>query len=257
MRAVLSSICMTFSMFSALPMPTLDWKKENMRYMLASLPLVGVLIGAVLVLWSWVCGVLCVGEPLYAAGMTLLPLLLSGGIHMDGFCDTADALASHAEPERRREILKDSHTGAFAVMAAAGYLLLDWAAYTELPRTPRAVLVAGVLFVLARAVGGLASALLPSSTSRGLLFTFTDAASQRVAVFLGGWAVLCAAALFLLCPVGAAVVLLLAAACFGFLWRTAMRGFGGMSGDLAGFLITLTELVTLLGFVFTCKVVAL
>ena len=108
----LRSIAMAFAMFSRIPMPRIEWKKENMRYMLCALPLVGAAIGLALALWVWVCLRLKIGQTLFAAGIALMPLLLSGGIHMDGFCDTADALSSHQPAERKREILKDSHAGA-------------------------------------------------------------------------------------------------------------------------------------------------
>ena len=84
-------IAMAFAMFSRIPMPRVEWKKENMRYMLCALPLVGAAIGLALTLWVWVCLRLKIGQTLFAAGIALIPLLLSGGIHMDGFCDTADA----------------------------------------------------------------------------------------------------------------------------------------------------------------------
>ena len=60
--------------------------------------------------------VLGCGLFLQAAGFTLLPVVVTGGIHLDGFGDTLDALASHAEPERKREILKDPRAGIFAVI---------------------------------------------------------------------------------------------------------------------------------------------
>ena len=101
----LRSIAMAFAMFSRIPMPRVEWKKENMRYMLCALPLVGAAIGLALMLWVWVCLRLKMGQTLFAAGIALIPLLLSGGIHMDGFCDTADALSSHQPAERKREIL--------------------------------------------------------------------------------------------------------------------------------------------------------
>ena len=55
MKNMLYSIVMTFSMFSSIPMPQIPWKQENMRYLLSFLPLVGVVPGAGLLLWDWVC----------------------------------------------------------------------------------------------------------------------------------------------------------------------------------------------------------
>ena len=75
----LRSIAMAFAMFSRIPMPRIEWKKENMRYMLCALPLVGAAIGLALTLWVWVCLRLKMGQTLFVAGIALIPLLLSGG----------------------------------------------------------------------------------------------------------------------------------------------------------------------------------
>ena len=179
MKDVLRSAAMAFQMFSVVPMPRVEWKKENMRYMLCCLPLVGVVIMAALWLWERLCGVLGFGSVLYAAGLTLLPALLSGGIHLDGFCDTADALSSHAAPERKREILKDSHTGAFAILYTAGWTLAFFALCTETACTWQGALFLGRLQIASRALGAFASVTLPGSGQTGLLATFRSAAEKR------------------------------------------------------------------------------
>lgn len=250
MKDVLRSAAMAFQMFSVVPMPRVEWKKENMRYMLCCLPLVGVVIMAALWLWEKVCGVLGFGSVLYAAGLTLLPALLSGGIHLDGFCDTADALSSHAAPERKREILKDSHTGAFAILYTAGWTLAFFALCTETACTWQGALFLGGLQIASRALGAFASVTLPGSGQTGLLATFRSAAEKKAAWLLGAWLVICAAGLCALSLPGGIAAALLAAVCFFGLRRMAAREFGGMSGDLAGYLITLSQLVMLAGYVF-------
>ena len=250
MKDVLRSAAMAFQMFSVVPMPRVEWKKENMRYMLCCLPLVGAVIMAALWLWALLCGALGFGSVLYAAGLTLLPALISGGIHLDGFCDTADALSSHAEPERKREILKDSHTGAFAILYMAGWALAHFALCTETELSWRGAVFLGGLQVFSRALGAFASVTLPGSGQTGLLATFRSAAEKKAAWILGAWLLICAAGLCTLSlPGGAAAVLLAAASFFG-LRRMAAREFGGMSGDLAGYIITLSQLLMLAGYVF-------
>lgn len=49
--------------------------------------------------------------------LVLIPIFITGGIHLDGFLDTQDALSSYQPMERRLEILKDSHAGAFAIIS--------------------------------------------------------------------------------------------------------------------------------------------
>lgn len=251
MKAMIASCVMAFAMFSVIPMPCVEWKKENMRYMLCCLPLIGVLIGFVLWLWLLLSNALGFGSFLYAAGLALLPLFLSGGIHFDGFCDTVDALSSHASPERKREILKDSRAGAFAVICAAAYILLYAALASETPRTELAILLIGLHHVLARVTGALASLVLKTSGKTGMLATFHDAAQKRAALILLVWALLCAAALIWLSPVSGAVSVVLAALCFLYVRRMSAREFGGMSGDLAGYLITIAEIVLLLGYILS------
>lgn len=255
MKTLFRSIAMAFSMFSVVPMPMVEWKKENMKYMLCALPLVGVVIGVVLCLWHLLCQWLSMGAFLYAAGMTLIPLAVSGGIHMDGFCDTVDALSSHAAPERKREILKDSHAGAFAIIFTAAYVLLYFALCTEPERSLTAAVILGVHQAFARSLGALAGVAFPASGSQGLLASFREGAAKRAALILMGWCVVCAVVLVVLAPVSGIVCTLAAAALLWYLRRMAQKEFGGMSGDLAGYLITLAQLVLLACFIFAEKVV--
>ena len=92
-------------MFSALPMPQFDWNEKNMRYALCAFPLVGVVCGA---LWC-VCGVLPLPVAARAAGFCLVPVWVTGGIHLDGYADTCDALSSYGDTAKKLEILKDPH----------------------------------------------------------------------------------------------------------------------------------------------------
>ena len=109
---VLQTIAVAFAMFSAVPVPQFGWNEKNMRYALCAFPLVGLLCG---VLWC-VCGVLPLPAPARAAGFCLVPVWVTGGIHLDGYADTCDALASYGDREKKLEILKDPHCGAFAVI---------------------------------------------------------------------------------------------------------------------------------------------
>ncbi len=253
--SLLRTLAMTFSMFSALPMPQVEWKKENMRFTLAALPLVGVTVGLIVRCWLWLAGALGLGGALSAAGMTLLPLCISGGIHLDGFCDTADALASRAAPEKKRAILKDPHAGAFAVIWVCAYLLAYFALCTELGRNARTLWLFSLVPVASRALGSLASACFPAAGSPGLLTAFRDASGRAAVAILCVWLLACGAALLLLSPLAGGAMLLAGAACALLVYRIAKTDFGGMSGDLAGFLIALCELTMLAALVFAGKAV--
>lgn len=100
----LYGIIIAFSMYSKIPMPKIEWSKERMEYVMCFFPLVGV----VLAVLTWASGILWFslrpGDLLRAVVGACLPILVTGGIHLDGFLDVVDARASWQTPERRREI---------------------------------------------------------------------------------------------------------------------------------------------------------
>lgn len=127
----LYSLLIAVSMYSKFPVPTVNWTRERMGYVMCWFPVVGVIEGLALWFWQWAGGRLgftAAGSALVAAA---LPLIVTGGIHMDGFLDTMDAIHSYGDREKKLEILKDPHVGAFAVIGCGGYLLLYAAAAYE------------------------------------------------------------------------------------------------------------------------------
>ena len=240
MKMILHTIAVAFSMFSAVPVPHLEWTPENMRWMLAALPLVGALCG--LACWGWaaLCAFLALPAVLRGAGLCLLPVLLTGGVHLDGYADTSDALASHASPERRQEILKDSHLGAFAAIRLCGYFLACFALWAALPRYDGPAFL--MAFCLSRALSGLAVAAFPLARNSGLAHAFAEAADRkRLRAVL---AALAAALALALCWRGTAGVFMAGTALCVFLYyrRMCRVEFGGISGDLAGWFLQTAEL---------------
>ena len=115
---ILETLAVGFSMFSALPVPQVEWSEKNMRYSLCVFPLVGAVIAAACCVWTLVCDALSAPDLMRGAGLCLLPVLMTGGIHLDGYADTCDALASRAAPEKRQTILKDPNIEPDAEMLA-------------------------------------------------------------------------------------------------------------------------------------------
>ena len=89
-----NSFKIAFSMYSKIPMPKTDWNKENMKYALCFFPLVGLAIGIIFYLWSLLAKFLALGNIFTTAIYTIIPILITGGIHMDGFVDSMDAINS-------------------------------------------------------------------------------------------------------------------------------------------------------------------
>lgn len=240
---VLRAIGMAFALYSRIPVPPLDWESGARRYTLYAFPLVGLAVGGGLLLWTWLAGALGLGQLLWAAGMTAIPLLITGGIHLDGFCDVCDALASHQSRERKLEILKDSHTGAFAIICCGLYLLVFFAAWCEAAPAGGAALALALGPAFSRSLSGLFAVTLPNARGTGLLATFTgpmDAVKARGV--LAAWAVLTGGAMVAAdVRTGLAALVGAGLACVYYV-VTARRQFGGVTGDLAGFFLQLCEL---------------
>lgn len=243
---LLRGVLMAFSCFSKLPVPRLDWKDENMRYMLAALPLVGLVTGMLPAGWLCLCNWLGFSDTLFAGGVTLLPLMMTGGIHLDGFCDTVDARSSHAEPARKLEILKDPHPGAFAVVFVAAWLIGCFALASQLARSAETALLLPLMYAMSRIAGGYAALRFPLAGDGGMLSACRRAAAARPAAGL-------LIAAFVLCTAGMAAVALpagicmaaVAALCAAYVRRMAIAEFGGMRGDLVGYLIAVSEVCML------------
>ena len=225
---VLQTVAVAFAMFSAVPVPQFNWTEKNMRYAMCAFPLIGVVIG---LLW-FLCGVLPLPGAARAAGFCLIPVWVTGGIHLDGYADTCDALSSYGDREKKLEILKDPHCGAFAVIRLCSYFAAYLALCACVQFTPQAGLLWMMALVLERALSGYAVAAFPMAKNTGLAHTFASAADRatvrRVLALLA--AVLCCAMLAL---GGWALVL----AALAVLWRyhaVACKQFGGITGDRPG-----------------------
>lgn len=237
----LESLIVAFSMYSKIPVPQIEWKKENMRFALCYFPLVGAVTGLIVWLWSLISGYLGVGTVLSTAVFVLIPVAVSGGIHLDGLLDTADALSSWQTRERRLEILKDSHAGAFAIIVCCSYFLAAFAVWSEADAGSVQILTLG--FVLSRALSGFGICTFPCAKNTGLAATFANAADRKKArVCLLLEAAACMAAMIWLDwrrgIAAAAAAVIVCVLCR----RMALKKFGGITGDIQGFFLQVCEL---------------
>lgn len=249
MKRYLNSFVIAFSMYSRVPMPKGNWTKENMRYVMCFFPLIGGIVGGAVFLWLSFCNAFSVGVILRSVGATVIPLLLTGGIHMDGFLDTVDALSSYKTKEEKLEILKDPHTGAFAVLGGVVYLLLSFGMWSEVPKESYPVLCLG--FVISRAFSGLSVASFPMAKDTGLVRTFSDSAHKSVVrktMFL--YLIVVGVTMVAVQPIYGGVSLFSSLLVFSYYWSISKKKFGGITGDLAGYFLQICELCMVILVVF-------
>lgn len=243
----LDSMFIALAMYSKLPVPQVEWDKKSMAYALAFFPIVGILCGSWLLIWCWLAEALNFGSFMRAVGALLGPLIITGGIHLDGFCDVTDALSSWQTREQRLEILKDSHIGAFALIGASCYLLAYLAIWTEIETDINVCYFIGQGYVLCRVLSGLSIVWLRCAKTSGLAATFASAADKKgVTFFLLFWLAYVLVTIFYINWFWAVCGLLVAALCFAYYRWLAYSKFGGINGDLAGWFLQLLELNWLL-----------
>ena len=252
MKNLAASCAIAFSTYSRIPMPQVEWNEGNMRHTLAFFPLVGAAVGAGFWGVDALCRALALGDVLRGALLAIVPVVITGGIHLAGYCDTVDALASHASRERKLVILKDSRAGAFVVIWCCVWFLAYFSLLTEAESLP--TLAAG--FVLSRALSARAIERLPSA--RAGMGAALKSGSRFPWWVLAVYLVLCGGAVWLWGEPLAALAALVAAVLFYFYYKSmAMRQFGGFTGDLAGWFLQVCELVILAAVVLTERMCAI
>lgn len=250
----LNSLWIAFSMYSKIRVPMKEWEDSSMRYAICFFPMIGGVIGGIFYLSFQIGHLLSLGDSLIAAFLTAIPILISGGIHMDGYCDTMDAISSYQPKERRLEILKDPHSGAFAIIRSGVYFLLYFGMVSAL--TVESCMIISIFFVVSRAFSGLAVVRFKTAKQNGLVATFQQAAHKRkVTISMLIYLVVAVIGMLLVSPVLATAGILAALYCFYRYKKLAYQLFGGTTGDLAGFFLVRCELMAGLAVVITEGVV--
>ena len=252
---LIRSLGIAISAYSVIPVPRFDWSDENMRFSLCFLPVIGLIEGLLLFSWRFFCDCTGTGNIFFASGAVLIPILLTGGIHIDGYCDCVDALSSRRDRAKMLEVLKDPHIGAFAAIFCAAYLIAVFGLFSEIGYAP----LIGIVccgFVLSRALAVLSAVCIQSARTEGFLVSFTKTAHKKIAVVsMITTALLSSAAMIFFNTVAGAAGVVFAAVSF-FLYRNmAIRKFGGVTGDTTGYFIQVCELAILAG-VFVGKIIS-
>ena len=258
-----AGIIIAFAMYSKIPMPHISWKEKNMRYAICAFPLVGMVIGLLFLLWNRLCMISAVPVEITETGIgsilqnripewtricfgAAIPLIITGGIHVDGFMDTCDALHSYQEKERKLEILKDPHIGAFSVIMLLLASLIGLGSLGMI-QSEKQIMLMSLVFVLGRILSGLSVVTFPNAKREGTLYTFSSLAHKRtVRVILALELLLCMTGLLLIDWKIGGTMILVSGCLFLYYWYRSKTSFGGITGDLAGWFLCLCEILNCL-----------
>ena len=237
MKIYFRAFAMCQSMFCSIPFPCNIWEENARDKMLLFLPVVGLEIGAIWAVLAWLCNVL--NLPLLVKGLILsvYPYLVTGFIHLDGYMDVTDAVKSYRSLARRREILKDSHVGAFAVIGIAVLLIAQFAFMASAKENADFRILVFVPAV-SRCCSTLAvTALKPMTTSQ---YAEQMKPRSHIVVLLSMTALFMTAGFLFFGRYG--FVLLGCLVGYGVALRKAYKSLEGMNGDISGYALSIAEL---------------
>ena len=236
MKTYFHAFMMCQSMFCSIPAPQV-WDEKAKDKMLLFLPVVGLEIGGIWAALAWICKML--NLPALVTGLILCacPYIVTGFIHLDGYMDVTDAVKSWRDLERRREILKDSHVGSFAVIGIVLLMIAQFALFASAPETADYLIL-----IFIPAVSRCCSALAVTGLKPMSISQYADQKKPKShMVVLTIMLCIFLAAGFLLCgKYGFSLIGCLEG--YGLALRRAYKSLEGMNGDISGYALTIGEL---------------
>lgn len=246
MREFLYSIPIAFSFFTTIPMPAVEWTERRLKFLPVLMPWIGLFIG---VLGYGLYELLINVDFSYFSAsviMVLFYLVITGGLHVDGLMDTADAYFSRQSKEEKLMIMKDSRVGAFAIMTFVGLILLKTAFFYEIFRAgEETALVLLFIPVLSRIIQAFTLCSFPYAKKDGLAVIFGKVSGLKTTTMLILYFSLATVLIFvqfglksLFIPVSLLLFII-------FYYFFSQKNFEGITGDIVGASVELTETLML------------
>lgn len=246
MKTIVNSFILAFAMYSGIPVPQVERNQKNMKYTLCFVPVIGLVTGALLYGWSRVCAVCSFGQVCFALVGTVIPVIVTGGIHLSGLLYTADAVYSYKIKEKRRQRARESGAGVSAVTAGLCFFMLYGAGLTLIWKKSQLLLLA-LSYIISRALSGMSIVWFPAAEEERDISNLFQAADRRtvrgVLVTLLALAIISAVIIH---PVIGTLMALAAMWVWTYYYYMTKKRFGGVSEDTAGFFLCLCELSSVL-----------
>lgn len=225
-----------------------EWSVESFGRSVKFFPIIGGIIGILLSGFAYaVQSFWGVKVPIHfmAIGVILIEIFLTGGLHCDGLMDTVDGIFSGRSRERMLEIMKDSRVGAFGAMSFSLLMLVKYSLIMDIEpmSLPLALLVMPIVSRSAVVIG---ITRYPYARADGLGKEFYQC-SHRHTLYIAG-----IMAVVLLIPLGRIAIIsgIVGIAIAAVVCQYVSGKLGGLTGDVYGAIIEITEIMTLVVFIF-------
>ena len=256
MKKYFKGFLMAISMFTVIPLPRYEWDDEGGKNIMKFYPAIGLIVGLI---WYGIFRLLnLLGTSIMVTtAITLItPFILTGMLHLDGYMDVCDALLSRRNKEEKLRILKDPHTGAFAVIAVVMLFIVNFSGlYTVITNTIKGNAINNIN---TSAIGLVLIPIISRSLMGYLLLSKESMKGSSLGAFFKQGTGKVDRVILLSCLIISSIILVDIFGAYGliislamilvstFLVNNAAKEFGGMSGDCAGYGLVIAETIGIL-----------
>lgn len=242
MKSLYYALNMALSMFTIIPLPKYEWDENSAKHMMKMYPFIGLIVGGLwylvyILLEKFQCGIMLTSSILVS-----IPFLLTGFLHLDGFMDVCDALLSRRSKEEKIRILKDSRVGAFSVIALVIVFLIQFSSIYTILSEGKNTLYLIVIPMISRSLAGyfLITRDALSESYLGNLFKKGTGAIDRgilIALYIFSYIICYFVSGWIMC-----IIPLIMGIISYILVDKIKKELGGINGDVAGYVLVLSEL---------------
>lgn len=246
MRSLYNAFNMAISMFTIIPLPKYEWDEKSARHMMKFYPVIGLVIGLLwygsfIMLDKLQCSVI-----LSSAILLGVPFILTGFLHLDGFMDVCDALLSRRPKEDKLKILKDSRVGAFSVISLVLLFIVEFSAINTILVEKNNMIFLILIPIISRSLVGYLLITKPmiSESYLGKLFKDGTGTFDKVLLVIV-YLVVSIIGFALVKGIGVVIPLVMGLLSM-ILVRNTQKELGGINGDVAGYILVLSEFIGLI-----------
>ncbi|MCI6693961.1 MAG: adenosylcobinamide-GDP ribazoletransferase [Clostridium sp.] len=245
MKNLINGFIMALSMFTILPVPYKVWKDEAVRHMMKLYPLVGIFVGVINYVVFRLTDYFNLSTILISALTMVTPFIITGMLHLDGFMDVCDALLSRRDKKEKVRILKDPNTGAFSVISLGILFIIDFASTYTLVENRTSIIGIIIIPIISRSLMGI-MLLKKEAMKESSLGSYFKKGTTKVDILILYIFLIIASGLFMLLgikfilvPLAMIIIAILSV-------EKSIKELGGISGDIAGYGLVLSEVLGIL-----------
>lgn len=251
MKSMINGFIIAIDMYCVIPMPKTERNRKNMQYVTCFFPVIGFLLGALLWGWHSLCDLYGFGQACFALAGAVIPVAVTGGVHLEGFMETASVLHTKWRQRKGQDTKKQDNAhapykGDFGAIALVSYFMLYGAGLTLIWKKEQLLLLL-LSCVISRTLMGMGIAWFPAAQEEGTPYCFTSVAhKQRLRTVLSVALTLELVSCVLVQPVIGAVLGLAAMWVWTYYYYMARRQLGGITDNAGSYFLCLCELTSVL-----------